>query len=259
MLHPIYVTIVGSRLYGIAKEDSDYDIKGIAFGEMNQYCGMKKLPQDDYINGKEGKESYNGTIYEIRRCFELLGVGNPTMIEPFFASKEFIIHTTEVGEEVANFVRKNMVSKHFFQPYFGYHYSQIKEFENSRREGKRKELYETYGFDGKFAGHAYRLARQCVEIMTTGSLNPTLCNEDKDIIMKMRNYEYTKEECSAKLQSNIVDMEAALASSTLPETYDKAKVDAFVTNLVQKWVVYSYNGRSNEMVPTLFDIKSFPR
>jgi predicted nucleotidyltransferase len=259
MLHPIFVSVVGSRLYDIAHEDSDYDIKGVAFGEVDQYCGLKVLKQDDYSNGKTGKDYYNGTIYEIRRCFELLEVGNPTMIEPFFASSKYVIHSTAIGEKVAKFVRENMISKHFFKPYFGYHYSQIKEFEHSQREGKRKELFDKYGFDGKFAGHAYRLSKQCVGLMTTGILDPTLRDQDKEIVMNMRNYKYSKQECLVHLQQNIVDMETALANSKLPDTIDREQVNKFVTETVCTWVTSKLNGTSQILLPQEFDIKSFPK
>jgi predicted nucleotidyltransferase len=150
-MQPIYVTIVGSRLYGINKPDSDHDIKGVGFCDIDEYIGLKSNEQKDYSNGKEGAESFNGTIYDIRRVFHLLFKGNPTVLEPFFAPKQYIIHTCEVGDNIAKFVRENLVSKHFFQPYKGYHHSQIKEFVNSNRTGKRKDSFEQYGYDGKFA------------------------------------------------------------------------------------------------------------
>jgi hypothetical protein len=242
-MRPIYVTIVGSRLYGIAKDDSDYDIKGIGFNEVDEYCGLKSKEQQDYSNGKEGKESYNGTIYEVRRCFHLLFKGNPTVLEPFCVDKKFVLHTSPIGENIAKFVRENMITKHFFQPYFGYHYSQIKEFTSSNREGKRKDLFDKYGFDGKFSGHAYRLAKQCVMIMKTGVLNPTLEGEDRDIVMKMRNYEYTKEECLSFLTKNVDEMNAAFASSKLPEKPDYDKVNAFVDRVVHEYLHNEYKNK----------------
>lgn len=258
-MKPIYVTVVGSRLYGIAKEDSDYDIKGLGFGEVDEYCGMKKKEQVDYSNGKDGKDSYNGTVYEIRRCFQLLLTGNPTVIEPFFAEPKFVLHTTEVGEIVAKFVRENMISKHFFKPYFYYHRDQITEFTNSKREGKRKELFEKYGFDGKFAAHGYRLAKQCVGLMKTGTLNPTIVGEDQEVIMKMRNYEYSKEECLAFLTKNIAEMDEAFANSTIPESVDREKVNAFVSEVVLDYLAKVYLGTEHLIFgDKQFDVSKYP-
>lgn len=239
-MRPIYVTIVGSRLYGIAKDDSDYDIKGLGFNELDEYCGLKKKEQQDYSNGKEGKDSFNGTIYEVSRCFHLLFKGNPTVLEPFWVEPKYILHTSPIGEKIASFVRENFMTKHFFQPYFGYHYSQIKEFESSNRVGKRKELFEKYGFDGKFAGHAYRLAKQCVMIMNDGKLDPTLKGEDRDIVMKMRNYEFTKDECLKYLNDNITDMNNAFEKSKLPEKPDYDKINKFVTEVIHEYLYEQY-------------------
>lgn len=258
-MKPIYVTVVGSRLYDIAKSDSDYDIKGIGFGELDEYCGMKSKEQEDYSNSKTGADSFNGTIYEVRRCFHLLFKGNPTVLEPFFAGDKFILHTTDVGDKIAKFVRENMISKHFYKPYFGYHYSQIKEFTNSNREGKRKDLFDKYGFDGKFAGHAYRLSKQCVGLMKTGVLDPTLRGEDRDIVMKMRNYEYSKEECLAFLNNNTVEMEAAYAASTLPDVPDANKVNAFVKEVVHSYLFRAYDNMEYLVLgDKQFDINRYP-
>lgn len=258
-MKPIYVTIVGSRLYNIAKDSSDYDIKGCGMAEIDEYCGLKNKEQQDYTNGKEGKDSFNGTIYELRRCFHLLFKGNPTVLEPFFVTPEYIIHTTNIGERVAKFVRENMLTKHLFQPYFGYHHSQIKEFDNSNRTGKRKEEYEKYGADHKFCGHAYRLAKQCVMIMKTGKLNPTLEGLDRDIVMKMRNHEYNKEECLSFLQNNIQEMNDAFASSTLPEKPDFNKVNDFVTSVVKEYIYSDYEYTLDSLLGYKeFDINKFP-
>jgi hypothetical protein len=258
-MKPIYVAIVGSRLYGFAKDDSDYDLKGIGLGEVSEYCGLKSKEQQDYSNGKEGKDNYNGTIYEVRRCFHLLFKGNPTILEPFFVDPKYVLHTTKVGDLISKFVREHMITKHFFKPFFGYHYSQIKEFTSSNREGKRKDLFDKYGFDGKFSCHSYRLAKQCVQLMKTGILNPTLVGEDLDIAMKMRNYEYTKEECLSFLNGNVVEMNEAFASSKLPDTPNMDIVNKFVTDVVHSYLFRCYEGQEHLLLGTKeFDISHYP-
>jgi uncharacterized protein len=251
-MKPIYVSIVGSRLYGTNKDDSDYDIKGCAVGEVDEYCGLKSKEQQDYSNGKLGNENFNGTIYEIRRCFNLLLKGNPTILEPFCADSKFVIYSTPIGEEVAKFVRENMITKHLFMPFFNYHYSQIKEFTTSTRIGKRKDLFDTYGYDGKFASNAYRLAKQCVMLMREGKLDPTLKGFDKEIVSKMRNYEFTKEECLTYLNNNINEMNDAFSVSTLPEKPDYDKVNGFVTNIVKNYISNSF------LMSNSFNINDYP-
>lgn len=249
---PIYVTVVGSQLYGISKPDSDHDIKGIGFNYVDEYIGLKNKEQQDYNNGKEGRESFNGTVYDVRRVFHLLFKGNPTVLEPFFAPKSCIIHTCDIGEEIAAFVRANLVTKHFFQPYKGYHGSQIKEFTNSNRTGKRKESFEQYGYDGKFAGHAYRLAKQCVGLMRDGVLNPMLEGEDRTIVMNMRNHYYSKEECLKYLQDTDMEMDMAVANSTLPDKPDFNYINDFVMDVVYNYITGVYKEQITD-----FDINYF--
>lgn len=258
-MKPIYVAIVGSRLYEVAKDDSDYDLKGLGFGEVSEYCGLQAKEQSDYSNGKLGSSSYNGIVYEVRRCFHLILKGNPTMLEPFCVDRKYLLHTTVIGDLIAKFVRENMITKHFFQPYFGYHYSQIKEFTSSNRVGKRKDLFDRYGYDAKCSAHAYRLAKQCVMIMKTGILDPSLKGEDRDIVMKMRNYEYTKEECLSFLNGNVVEMNEAFASSKLPDSPNIDKVNKFVTDVVHNYLFRCYEGQEHLILGVKeFDISHYP-
>lgn len=251
-MKPIYVSVVGSRLYGIATQDSDHDIKGIGFNDVDEYIGLKSKEQQDYSNGKENNESFNGTIYDVRRVFHLLLKGNPTVLEPFCSDSNFIIHTCDIGNQIAKFVRENLISKHFFAPFKGYHFSQIKEFTNSNRTGKRKESFEKYGYDGKFAGHAYRLSKQCINLMIDGWLNPTVDGQTKEIVMNMRNHIYSKEKCVKYLQDSDIEMDIAFSKSKLPDKPNFDMVNDFVTNIIYNYINGVYKDQIIE-----FDINSF--
>jgi hypothetical protein len=136
---------------------------------------------------------------------------------------------------------------------------QIKEFTSSNRVGKRKDLFDKYGFDSKFCAHAYRLAKQCVQLMKTGNLDPTLDGHDRDIVMKMRNYEYTKEECLSFLNGNVNEMNEALASSKLPDSPDMDKVNKFVTDVVHNYLFRCYEGQEHLIFDDReFDISNYP-
>src|ERR1700722_12502796 len=101
-------------------------------------------------------------------------------------------------------------------------------------------------------------------IMKTGKLDPTLIGLDKEIVMKMRNYEYSMEECLEFLTNNVVEMNEAFASSTIPEKPNYDKVNAFVSRIIHE---YLYKIHEGDLISFLnpyslkhsnFDINNYP-
>ena len=117
-MKPSFVTIVGSKLYGISTPSSDTDFKGFGFCEIDEIIGLKTFEQQQYNNHKpDGPEKAEGQVYDIRYYFKLCLKANPTVIEIAFADSSFWMHSTEIGKEVAEFVRNNMLTQRLFPAY----------------------------------------------------------------------------------------------------------------------------------------------
>lgn len=57
MKHPLFVTVVGSKLYGSAVNGvSDTDFKGICLPHIDEIIGMRRFEQDEFSNGKTGPD-----------------------------------------------------------------------------------------------------------------------------------------------------------------------------------------------------------
>lgn len=72
----IFKALVGSRAYGTAIENSDFDYKGVYVQPDDEILSFRYKPQIEI--GKD--EAY----YEIRRFLELASTANPTMLELMF-------------------------------------------------------------------------------------------------------------------------------------------------------------------------------
>jgi hypothetical protein len=250
-MKPIFVTVVGSFLYGMNTPTSDKDIKGFCFPEIDEMLGLKNFEQQLWDNGVEdGPEKIEGQILEVGKYVNLCMGGNPTVIEIAWAPEKFWIHTSPVGLEITQFIRENMFSQRLFKAYSAYHHAQMRKMESMTRVGKRANEVDDYGYDRKFAGHAYRLAKQCVGVLSNHSLNPTMEGYDLEVVMQMRNGTMHRDEVVKHLERVDVEMYDAHKASSLPDTPDFDKVNKWLTNLKLRYI----NGEfDNQFVP--FDVK----
>ena len=67
----LFETITGSKLYGIANEESDTDIKGFAIPNIDCILGLKNFEQKESSNGKEGPDKVESVIYSVHKYFHL--------------------------------------------------------------------------------------------------------------------------------------------------------------------------------------------
>lgn len=249
-MRPIFVTWVGSQLYGTATPLSDKDFKGFCFQEPDELIGLKNFEQQEFNNGvADGPDKREGVVYSVDRYINLCLKGNPTVIEIAFAASEYWMHTTPVGEEVIKYVRDNLLTKHLFKPYSAYHTAQVRKLQSMERTGKRASMVEEFGYDVKFAMHAYRLARQCVIVFQEGVLRPTLDPADKQVCLELRAGKYTKEEALKILEDVDKQMYAAYKLSTLREMPDFNKANDFVTNLNMEFLQGKFDGQFKEFTP----------
>lgn len=249
MVYPVFITFVGSQLYGTATPTSDKDFKGIGFAELDEIVGLRNFEQQNYTNGVEdGPDKIEGSIYDIRRYIHLCKKGNPTVIEFACAGDKHHILTTEIGEQVRKFVRENFLTKHLFKPYSAYNRAQVRKLQSMNRTGKRAELVMEHGFDSKFASHAYRLAKQCVQVMKTGQLNPTLEGSELEVCRKVRAAEYGKEGTLSLLNEVDVEMYEAYKSSTIPESPNFNKVNEWLINVYSEYVLWQHRKQSKSVL-----------
>ncbi len=177
-----YETIMGSQCYGVANDDSDWDMIGFCvppkdivfphlagiiqgFGRQVQkfVCYQKHHVQAD-------RHTYDLTSYNIVHYFHLCMDCNPNMLDSLFVPRECIIHASKISEMVRE-KRKMFLHKGAWHRFKGYAYAQLHKMDNKKPEGKRAETVVKFGYDVKFAYHLVRLLGEIEQILAEGDID----------------------------------------------------------------------------------------
>lgn len=75
--HPLFYIESGSRLWGMASPDSDYDVRGFHLPSKAQYYDYRK--HRDLIEIMDG--DFDFVSYDLNKMFGLLAKSNPTVLE----------------------------------------------------------------------------------------------------------------------------------------------------------------------------------
>lgn len=238
----LFLHIGGSRLYGINKPDSDYDVRGVFLAPMDYWVGMKTVEQ---VTFKTEDKNYDFVLYDFRKWLRLTINCNPNVIETLFVDNDNpnVIYNSEIWRDFIKPEVLKFVNQSAYSGYNGYAYSQIQKMviKNGNKTG-RQEIVEEFGFDVKFASHGFRLIRQGIELLNTGKI--TFPRPDFQDLLDIRNgKKYGKSDmnkCSDDWQNESKGLDIALKNSPLPKMYDFDKVNKFLMDIFNNFVYKEY-------------------
>src|ERR1035437_9206475 len=138
----IYLTVRGSRAYGISNEMSDLDIKGIVIPpkevEYNLYHRFEQAENNAEVNAivshmaNPKNPKIEGTVYSLRKFFLLAAEVNPNIIELLFTDEsDHIIMTPIMKKLIDN--RELFLSNKARWTFAGYSAAQLKKIERHRK------------------------------------------------------------------------------------------------------------------------------
>lgn len=118
----LLLALGGSHAYGMEQDDSDLDIRGIAFNS-----------KEDILLGTDFDQVVNTatdtTIYSFNKMLQLLTSNNPNTIEILGCKPEHYFHLSDIGKELLDH-RKMFLSKICIHSFGGYAGSQLRRMEN---------------------------------------------------------------------------------------------------------------------------------
>lgn len=123
----IFLTVYGSKAYGLDTPESDTDLRGICIPPKEYFLGYDKS-----FEQAEKKGDPDCVVYGITKFFRLAAVGNPSIIEQLFVDDADIQHITYSGERI-KMNRKLFLSKKIKHTFGGYAYSQLQRIKAHRR------------------------------------------------------------------------------------------------------------------------------
>ncbi len=121
----IYETVHGSRAYGLAREGSDVDRKGVIVGPRRWYFGF--VPGPEQI-----ERSADSVDFELRKLVRLAVANNPTILEMFWTdpSDHRVVHPA--GARLLE-ARARFLSKRVADTFGSYALSQLGRIQRHRR------------------------------------------------------------------------------------------------------------------------------
>jgi predicted nucleotidyltransferase len=243
-----YETIMGSVAYGVSSDTSDMDVYGFCIppkdeifphlrGEIQGFGTQKQrfnqyqehhLKDPEAVGGK-GRE-YDLTIYNIVDYFQLVMKNNPNMVDSLFTHDTCVLHITRVGQMVRE-RRKEFLHKGCWHTFKGYAYQQMTKMSGHQRTGKRKEMFEKFGMDVKFAYHVVRLLNEAEQILTEGDLD---LMRNREQLKSIRKGEWTEQQIRDYFARKEAELETLYQSSKLPYAPDEARVKALLLNCLEE-------------------------
>ncbi len=130
---PLFYIESGSRLWGIASPDSDYDVRGIHIQSSKQYYDFKK--HRDIIEVMDG--DFDFVSYDVDKMFGLLAKSNPTVFEWIRAD---IVYFNELPGWTT--FRQDIITNIDFKALF-HHYISLAKGHSNLMETGRKFTYKT--------------------------------------------------------------------------------------------------------------------
>lgn len=224
LANEILRTVVGSGVHGIAIEGTDdHDEMGIFIEPRENVYGMgPTLDHHIWRTQPEGARSGPGdtdlVMYSLRKYLRLAAKGNPTALLPLFAPESDVLVTSKLGESLRE-IRTLFLSQEAIHRFLGYMHQQHERMLGGGKRNRvpnRPELVEKYGFDVKYASHALRLALQGWEITTTGHLNLPMMDENRLLVLAVKQGRFGQQFVSDEIQYYTTQIRAALDGGHCP-------------------------------------------
>ncbi len=169
--------LVGSRLHGLATEDSDYDYRGIHLHPLKEVLSpFKKVNNTSWLEGNE-----DNTSYELADFCKQAVNGNATILEVFFS--DFILEDSFTAREMRSNWKKFIDTDRMVMAARGYASNQL----------NKMQLFDDIGVKdqrrtSKFAVAYCRVLWQCSEFLKNGYFSCTIEDNDlRDFLMKLRS------------------------------------------------------------------------
>ena len=203
----IYRCVVGSQAYGLNREGSDIDRRGIYLPPADLEWSLYGVPEQ--LENRETEECY----WELKKFIVLALKANPNILECLWSP--IVENTSEVADAVVA-RREIFVSKLVYQTYNGYVMSQFKKLEQDLRT--KDEL------NWKHAMHLIRLLLQGIGVMTERQVGVRVVGH-RDALLAIRDGGQSWAEVNGWRLALHREFEEAFQRTTLPDAPDYAEAN----------------------------------
>ncbi len=181
----VLLTLGGSYAYGLNKEGSDLDVRGVALNSKQEILLGEDFEQ---VTNQET----DTTIYSFNKILTLLTSCNPNTIEMLGLKPEHYLYTSSIGQELLS-NRKLFLSKICIHTFGGYASSQLRRLENksarlvNQAEQEAHILKSIHNAQYDFKHRYYPMLDSSIELYLDHSIQS---NFQKEIFMDVNLNHY---------------------------------------------------------------------
>ena len=123
----IYKVVAGSQAYGLARPDSDLDVRGVCIPPRRYLLGLSSFEQ-----WEQQDESGDTTIFALAKFVSLALACNPNIIELLYTDPRHVLYINAYGQRLVE-ERHLFLSKQARHTFAGYAISQLRRIERHHR------------------------------------------------------------------------------------------------------------------------------
>ena len=244
--HTILRAVVGSTAHGLnLPGQDDRDEMGVCIEPPEYVIGLKRFEQWVHRTQLEGTRSGPGdldvTVYSLRKWARLALNGNPTVLLLLFVPDYVETgYTGGLGERLL-MLAPAFVSKRAGRAFLGYLTAQKERLTGDRgqKRTRREDLVCRWGYDTKYACHAFRLGCQGVELLETGRITLPMPEPWRGAALAIRQGKPLLPVVTAAISSFEERLTKLLETSPLPDEPDYDRVNRFLVEAYQDYWVKS--------------------
>lgn len=211
--HTIYAAVLGSRAYGLARRDSDADVRGVYLPPPDTWWSLTMPPSQ--VLGPDLQQ----VSWELERCCELALEANPILLEALHSP--LVVTCTPVGRELLD-LREAFLSQLAAQTYSRHALAQFKRIESDLRRRRAPRW--------KHVMHLLRFLLSATGLVETGRLTVD-AGPHRERLLAVRRGEVPWDDVERWRQELHRTLETALDRTPLPATPDTARVDAWLRSV----------------------------
>ncbi|MEL6272167.1 MAG: nucleotidyltransferase domain-containing protein [Chloroflexota bacterium] len=214
----IYRCVTGSRAYGLANEDSDWDRRGIYLPPAHMHWSLYGVPEQ--LEGSTTDAIY----WELQKFIRLALKANPNILETLYTP--MTEHVSPLAQELLD-MRKIFLSTLVYTTYNGYVMSQFRKLQ--------KDLENHGEIRWKHAMHLIRLLLSGITVLREGFVVVDV-GDYREKLLTIRRGELPWDEINGWRLALHKAFDAALETSPLPERPDYEAANDFLVRARQSMV-----------------------
>lgn len=131
-IKPICLTMSGSWSYGLARPDSDVDLRGIFCYPLNTYLGLSPYEDRIVLSGDDSE------ITDVRKLVNLASKGNAQALEIVF-SEPIAVNNSDLFDQVINMRSDLLSSRTITASHIGFAIAELRKCQRAENQAKHRK------------------------------------------------------------------------------------------------------------------------